>query len=116
MFVVVAPTVDVVELAFGFVRDFGKSLGPNPKRIAAVGLGEQTHPRILLAASRTAISIGDDPAVPFLLALVEAQLFVEVLCDYYLPGSRRRSLVFAVATFIRILLMVERTEDQQRLG
>jgi hypothetical protein len=36
----VASTVDIVELAFGFDRDFGKSLGPNLKQIAAAGLNE----------------------------------------------------------------------------
>jgi hypothetical protein len=51
----VAPTADVIEGAFGFDRDFGKFLGPNPKQVAAVGLDEHIHPAILLAAPRTAI-------------------------------------------------------------
>lgn len=73
-----------------------------------------------MAAPRTAIGIGDvvviDPDAPLLLKLAAVQLFVEVLCDYSLLGTQRRSLASIVATFIKILLKGERTEDQQRLG
>jgi len=112
----VAPTVDVIERAFGFDRDFGKFLGPNPKQVATGGLDEHIRPNILLAAPRTAIGISDDPDAPLLLKLAAAQLFVEVLCDYSLLGTQRCSLASIAATFIKILLKGERTEDQQRLG
>jgi hypothetical protein len=42
----VAPTVDVIERAFGFDRDFGKFLGPSPKPVATGGLDEHIHPGI----------------------------------------------------------------------
>lgn len=43
-----APMVDVIERTFGFDRDFGKFLGPNPKPVAAGGLDEHIHPGLLL--------------------------------------------------------------------
>ena len=52
--------VDVIERAFGFDRDFGKFLGPNPKPVATGGLDEHIHPGIIpLAAPRIAIGISD---------------------------------------------------------
>lgn len=71
----VAPTVDIIEPTFGFDRDFGKFLGPNPEHFVAGSLDEHIRPAILLATPPTTIGITGNPDAPLLLELAEVQLF-----------------------------------------